>query len=109
MAKKRKIPKRRSSAAKALAKPQYKPHTVKPKKGKGTYKRPAKRQWTGWYFADETECLRYGDGRKIEVGITHKANCEPILCEQGLHASPSVLDALEYAPGNILYHVTLSG
>ena len=63
----------------------------------------------GWHFTDETECLRYGDGRKIKVGITHKVNCEPILCQAGLHTSKTVLDALQYAPGNILFRVRLSG
>ncbi len=37
-------------------------------------KKPAKRKtkWLGWHFADETETLRYGDRRKIKVGLTHK-------------------------------------
>jgi len=68
-----------------------------------------KKKWLGWYFSDATERLRYGDGRKIKVGITHKVKCEPIMCQQGLHASPSVLDALNYAPGNILFRVSLGG
>jgi hypothetical protein len=63
----------------------------------------------GWYFSDVSETLRYGDGRKIKVGETHTVECEPVLCHQGLHASKTILDALEYAPGNILFRVKLSG
>lgn len=66
-------------------------------------------EFLGWYFSDETECLRYDDGRKIEVGITHTVDCSPVLCEIGLHASGSVIEALNYAPGNILWRVNLSG
>ncbi len=65
--------------------------------------------WMGWHFSDTTECLRYGDGRKIAVGVTHTVDCKPVLCESGLHASAYVLDALQYAPGPILWRVSLSG
>ena len=63
----------------------------------------------GWYFSDSDERLRYGDDRKIAVGVTHTVECNPVLCESGLHASPTVLDALIYAPGYILWRVTLGG
>lgn len=33
---------------------------------------------------------------------------EPALCEQGLHASERIIDALKYAPGPILCRVELS-
>ena len=65
--------------------------------------------WMGWHFSDESECLRYGDGRKIVVGVTHTVDCEPVLCKSGLHASKYVCDALQYAPGPILWRVSLSG
>lgn len=39
-----------------------------------------------WYFSAEDCKLRYNDGRLIEVGITHKVDCLPVLCERGLHA-----------------------
>ena len=65
--------------------------------------------WFGWHFSDETERLRYGDGRKIAVGVTHTVECELRLCESGLHASACVLDALQYAPGHILWRVSLGG
>ena len=63
----------------------------------------------GWHFAEETRRLRYGDEREIRVGETHEVDGEPVLCNHGLHASESALDALQYAPGPILYRVKLSG
>ena len=66
-------------------------------------------KWQGWHFAGYKEKLRFGDGRKIVVGETHKVECKPVLCESGLHASPTVYKALAYAPGPILFRVELSG
>ncbi|HEX7051764.1 MAG TPA: hypothetical protein VF188_16280 [Longimicrobiales bacterium] len=63
----------------------------------------------GWYFAANDRRLGYGDGRKIAVGETHEIDGKPKLCERGLHASQRVIDALDYAPGPILYRVRLSG
>lgn len=62
-----------------------------------------------WYFAEESRRLRYGDGRTIVVGDSHSVDGELILCENGLHASERIIDALQYAPGPILYRVILSG
>ena len=62
-----------------------------------------------FYFAQENKKLRYGDGREISVGATHTVACTPICCEQGLHASQRLIDALKYAPGHTLYLVELSG
>ena len=51
-------------------------------------KRPIKKKiskrkaWLGWHFANETETLRFGDGRKIEVGTTHKVDCTPIMRQE---------------------------
>jgi hypothetical protein len=76
---------------------------------KNVKQRRVKKKWIGWYFSNAEERLRFGDGRAIKVGITHKVKCTPIPCKQGLHASPSVLDALGYAPGYILFRVSLGG
>jgi hypothetical protein len=62
-----------------------------------------------WYFSNECKKLRYHDNRKIELGVTHKVDCKPVLCESGLHASKRLIDALEYAPGPILWRVELGG
>jgi hypothetical protein len=62
-----------------------------------------------FYFAANDKKLRFGDNRKIRVGTTHKVDCNPILCESGLHASKRLIDALKYSPGHWLYLVELSG
>ena len=62
-----------------------------------------------WYFSDESRRLRYGDGREIAVGVTHTVDCVPVLCKSGLHASVRAIDALEYAPGPIIWRVELGG
>ena len=62
-----------------------------------------------WYFSENPPRLRYGDGRKIKAGITHKVKCEPVLCEAGLHGSVRPIDALEYAPGPYIWRVELGG
>lgn len=67
-----------------------------------------------WHFAecDEngTPRLRYNDGREIRVGETLTVDCEPVLCEAGLHASKRIIDALRYYPSNpVVTRVTLGG
>ena len=62
-----------------------------------------------WYFSDETRKLRYNDGREIALGVTHEVEGKPVLCEHGLHGSEKILDALEYAPGSIVWYVELDG
>jgi hypothetical protein len=62
-----------------------------------------------WYFSNNSMTLKYGDNRKIKTGITHTVDCEPILCKQGLHGSKRIIDALDYAPGNIVWRVELTG
>jgi hypothetical protein len=64
---------------------------------------------TYYYFCGEDRKLRYGDNRPIVVGETLKVDCAPMLCEQGLHASKRLIDALSYAPGSILCKVKLGG
>jgi hypothetical protein len=62
-----------------------------------------------YFFSNENKRLGYGDNRIIKLGRTHKVKCEPILCEQGLHASARPLDALQYANSAIIWKVTLGG
>ena len=62
-----------------------------------------------WYFSGLDCMLRYGDGRIIKAGETHTVECRPILCEQGLHGSVKPLDAIQYAPGPMVWRVELSG
>ena len=63
----------------------------------------------GWHFAADDRKLRYDDGRIIRKGITHIVDCEPVLCERGLHASKRIVDALRYAPGSVICRVKLGG
>lgn len=62
-----------------------------------------------WYFSDQSKQLRYGDGRQIRAGRTHKVKGELELCQNGLHASRNILDALSYAPGPVIWRVELGG
>lgn len=67
-----------------------------------------------WYFVTEDRKLRYEDNRSIIVGETHSVDLSLSfysleLCAYGLHASKRLIDALQYAPGTILYEVELSG
>ena len=64
---------------------------------------------TGWYFSEESRLLRYGDARPIAIGVTHAVDAPIELCRRGLHASVRAIDALEYAPGPIVWRVELSG
>ena len=62
-----------------------------------------------YHFSSKDGSLRYGDKRKIVAGETLTVKYEPILCEQGLHASNRITDALIYAPDFMLWKVELSG
>ena len=62
----------------------------------------------GWWFS-KGRTLPHGDGRRINVGITHGVKGAIVACENGLHASVKPLDALGYAPGPIVWRVRLSG
>ena len=61
-----------------------------------------------WWFS-EAKTLPHGDNRRIKVGRTHKVKGEIIPCHKGLHASIKPLDALDYAPGPIIWRVEMGG
>ena len=63
----------------------------------------------GWYFSPKDKKLAHGDGREIAVGVTHEVEGDPVLCDHGLHASKSILDAYQYATSGIVWRVKLSG
>lgn len=59
-----------------------------------------------WHFCGD----KLRDGREIpKDGVALKHDGKLILCESGLHASKKILDALQYAPGEILCRVEMSG
>ena len=62
-----------------------------------------------WYFSGVDCRLRYEDDRPIVTGETHTVDCKPILCKSGLHGSIRPLDAIQYAPGPVVWRVELSG
>lgn len=61
-----------------------------------------------WWFS-KGRVLPHDDGRQIMLGQTHKISGPIIPCENGLHASVSPLDALNYAPGPVIWRVELGG
>jgi len=62
-----------------------------------------------WYFSTIERKLRYGDDRDIAIGATHTVEGDPVPCEHGLHGSVKILDALQYAPGPVVWEVELGG
>jgi hypothetical protein len=62
-----------------------------------------------WYFAAKDRRLRYNDGRKARVGVTHTVDRPIRLCKNGLHASERALDALKLGAGPVAFRVELSG
>jgi len=63
---------------------------------------------TAWWFS-EGNTLPHGDMRRVALGKTHKIKGEVVPCENGLHASVRAIDALSYAPGNIVWRVECGG
>jgi hypothetical protein len=62
-----------------------------------------------WHFLPANGRLRYDDGRVPKDGEKITVTGPLLLCTNGLHASVSPLDALNYAPGLTLCRVKLSG
>ena len=62
-----------------------------------------------WHFLSEDKCLGYGDGRVVEVGQTLECKGDPVLCDNGMHGSVRLIDALRYAAGPIVCRVEIEG
>ena len=60
---------------------------------------------TGWWFGTTDRKLGNDDNRRIVIGETHSVEGEIIPCKHGLHLSRRAIDALQYAPGPIVYKV----
>ena len=59
-----------------------------------------------WHFTGP----QLKDGRAIPpVGETLRHDGAMMICHNGFHASERVIDALQYAPGNIIHRVRMSG
>jgi len=62
-----------------------------------------------WHFTGADRRLRYGDGREVVAGEAIAVGGQPVLCENGLHASRKATNALKYAPGPYVWRVEVSG
>jgi len=62
-----------------------------------------------WHFLSEDKRLGYGDGRLVEVGATLECKGDPVLCDNGMHGSVRLIDALRYASGPIVGRVEIEG
>ena len=59
-----------------------------------------------WHFTDGWK-LR--DDQPLVIGKTYHVDGPLKICNHGLHASIKIMDALHYAPGNIVSYVECSG
>lgn len=50
----------------------------------------------GWHFCGSDKRLAFDDNRLIRVGHTLKVKGTPSICRYGLHASPTIQDAIDY-------------
>ena len=62
-----------------------------------------------WHFLSEDKRLGYYDGRLVEVGVPLECKAEPVLCDNGMHGSIRLLDALRYAAGPVICRVEIEG
>lgn len=62
-----------------------------------------------WHFVANDGRLGYGDGRAVAVGETLSVPPPSVLCKHGMHWSRRLIDALQYAPGNILTYCEVWG
>lgn len=62
-----------------------------------------------WYFAPKDRRLRFDDGRLIQAGTTHTVQPPIEPRKRGLHASRRAIDALQYAPSQVVCRVSLGG
>ena len=62
-----------------------------------------------WHFLSNDKKFGYGDGNVAEPGYVYSVEGPIKLCSWGLHASERAIDALKYAPGNMIGRVVLSG
>ena len=63
----------------------------------------------GWHFLAQDRKLRYDDNRLVKVGVPLDCKGKPKLCCNGMHASPTLLSALSYAPGLVACEVRITG
>jgi hypothetical protein len=62
-----------------------------------------------WHFLQDDKRLRWGSKEVCKVGKTYTCEGELKLCENGLHGSRKIMNALGYAPGSICCKVEIWG
>ena len=62
-----------------------------------------------YHFCRKDKKLGFNDGRHIKTGQLLKYKGPLEMCQSGLHVSPTIYDALQYAPGPVLCKVKLGG
>ena len=64
-----------------------------------------------WHFLHESGRLQYDDNRKPKKGrrLRTKSRRAIMVCQNGMHASKVIGNALKYAPGAILCRVKIEG
>ena len=63
----------------------------------------------GWHFLQTNKHLRWGTKEVVKPGGHYSCKGKISLCENGLHASKTILDALYYAPGPVVCRVEVWG
>jgi len=63
-----------------------------------------------WHFLPHNKRLGYGDNRVVQAGKTYRLKSGiPTLCRNGMHGSRRLIDAIHYAPGDIVCRVDITG
>lgn len=62
-----------------------------------------------WHFLQDDKRLRWGNQAVVEEGKTYRATGPLKMCENGMHGSEKILDALGYAPGSVICLVEIWG
>jgi len=62
-----------------------------------------------WHFLSDDKRLRWGNRAVVKVGKTYRATGPLEPCQNGMHGSEKILDALNYAPGSVICRVEIWG
>ena len=57
-------------------------------------KKKKEKKVLAWHFVSNDKKLGYDDGRIVKAGKTYSCKGKPVLCENGMHASKRLIDAL---------------
>ncbi len=69
-----------------------------------------KQHHRGWHWLPNDRMLRFGaDRRVLGTYDTRSATGDLVLCRNGMHWSPRVIDALNYAQGSVICRVECWG